>query len=73
MEFSLAFPMEFILPLTSPEEYQFSSYAHYGWGIKDPIITPNPLYENSVGNEDEKKQDYRNMVIDEEKKDKYTI
>jgi len=52
---------------SSPEKYPFSSYRHYGFGQKDLLITPNPLYEDLSKQQKKRQQIYRNLVI--EKKD----
>jgi len=41
----------------NPEDYQWSSYRHYAFGEKDPLIDTNPFYYD-LGKTDEKRQKY---------------
>ena len=51
--------------VSTPEDYIFSSYNYYGFGQKDSLVTPSPLYED-LSNEEEKRQNiYRNLVNEE--------
>jgi putative transposase len=52
--------------VVSPEEYPFSSYHYYAFGQEDPLITPNPLYENLGLQQKERQCRYRNLIIEEE-------
>ncbi len=52
--------------VSSPENYQFSSYSYYGFGKPDPILKPNPFYEELGKNTKEKQKEYRNLIIDAE-------
>lgn len=51
--------------VSSPEQYQFSSYHYYAFGRKDPLITENPLYKEFGKNSKERQQVYRNLMAEE--------
>lgn len=48
-----------------PEDYLYSSYRYYGFGIKDKIIDEDPLYINFGSNITTRQLSYRRMVVDE--------
>ncbi|MCK4912113.1 MAG: transposase [Candidatus Omnitrophica bacterium] len=52
--------------VASPEDYPFSSYRYYGFGRKDSLITPNPLYRDLSARQDKRQRLYRNLVLEEE-------
>ncbi|MCF7917042.1 MAG: transposase [Candidatus Omnitrophica bacterium] len=52
--------------VSSPEKYQFSSYSYYGFGQTDPLITPNPLYEDLSEKYKKRQQLYKNWILEKE-------
>ena len=48
-----------------PQDYAFSSYRHYAFGIKDKLIDDNPFYLNSSPIASERQRIYREMLINE--------
>ncbi len=58
-----------------PEQYEWSSYKHYAFGEKDPLIDTNPLYFDLGATEEERQMIYRQIMaatILEAKKKKCT-
>lgn len=53
--------------IANPGQYQFSSFKYYAMGEQDPIVTPNPVYENLGSNSLIKRQIYSNFIIDTDK------
>lgn len=49
----------------SPEEYRFSSFAHYGLGFEDKLIDDDPLYIDLGRTEAERQIGYKNMFLNE--------
>ncbi len=49
-----------------PEEYRFSSYIHYAFGVEDNIVDDNPLYLGLSNNIERRRRNYRKIVVDSE-------
>ncbi|MFH0738970.1 MAG: transposase [Candidatus Omnitrophota bacterium] len=47
-----------------PEDYHFSSYNHYAKGVRDPIITDDPIYISLANTQDKRRQQYIEFVVD---------
>lgn len=45
-----------------PEQYKWSSYKHYAFGEKDPLIDTNPLYFDLGATEKERQMAYRQIM-----------
>jgi putative transposase len=50
--------------VTFPEQYEFSSYAHYSQGAKDPLVTCSPVYEGLADSYKARQQGYVKFVRD---------
>ena len=48
--------------VTLPEEYKWSSYRHYAFGEKDPLIDTNPLYCDLGTTEEKRQKAYRQIM-----------
>lgn len=48
--------------VSHPKDYRWSSYRHYAYGEKDPLITDAPLYLAFGKTQRERQLRYRNMV-----------
>jgi len=48
-----------------PSQYPWSSYQHYATGIKDELITPNPLFETLGKTPQERRSNYRKYILEE--------
>ena len=46
-----------------PAEYKWSSYRYYSIGEKDPLVDPNPLYEELGRNTDERQAEYKKLIF----------
>jgi len=49
--------------VAAPREYPFSSYQYYAMGNKDPLISPDPLYVGLSDNEEYRRRQYQELVI----------
>jgi len=47
-----------------PEEYRFSSCRHYTKGISDPIVTNSPVYMGLSNQDEERRRQYIEFVVD---------
>lgn len=47
----------------SPEEYRWSSYRHYAFGEKNPLITDNIVYSTLGVSESQRRSEYQNFVL----------
>ncbi len=47
-----------------PEDYLFSSYRYYACGMKNQLITINPIYNRLSDKEDHRRKLYRKFVVD---------
>ncbi|MEK9155989.1 MAG: transposase [Patescibacteria group bacterium] len=47
----------------SPEEYLYSSYRFYSMGEKNPLITPDFMYEAMGKNEAERQTNYQGLLV----------
>jgi len=48
-----------------PEEYRFSSYLHYAFGVKDELIQDDPLYPYLGKTQELRQIRYKDMIIEE--------
>ncbi len=50
--------------VSSPEEYRFSSYRYYAYGISDGLITPSLAYLGLSNSEENRRKQYIAFVVD---------
>ena len=51
----------------SPRKYLYSSYNYYAYGKGDDLVDRDPCYNELGRNDEERQEEYRKLVLDEEK------